>query len=84
MQTNAKEMQSNPTESIHFVTGRLAESSVREIVHQLAEQHGFHYSIDVLPITVAALMTPKWLMRHLKIPSEATKVLLPGYLLPQD
>lgn len=82
MQTNAKEMQSNSTESIHFVTGRLAESAVREIVHQLADQHGFLYSIDVLPITVAALMTPKWLMRHLKIPSEATKVLLPGYLLP--
>ena len=69
-------------ESIHFVTGKLAESAVREIVERLADQHGFHYSIDVLPITVAALMTPKWLMRHLKIPQQATRVLLPGYLSP--
>jgi dihydropteroate synthase-like protein len=69
-------------ESIHFVTGRLAEASVREIVHQLSEARGFDYSIDVLPITVAALMTPKWLMRHLRVPDSATRVLLPGYLQP--
>jgi dihydropteroate synthase-like protein len=69
-------------ESIHFVTGRLAEASVREIVHQLSEARGFDYSIDVLPITVAALMTPKWLMRHLQVPASATRVLLPGYLQP--
>jgi dihydropteroate synthase len=75
-------MQSDARESIHFVTGRLAQSAVREIVEQLSSQHGFAYSIDVLPITVAALMTPKWLMRHLRIPKDATKVLLPGYLAP--
>ena len=75
-------MQSDARESIHFVTGRLAQSAVREIVEQLSSQHGFAYSIDVLPITVAALMTPKWLMRHLQIPKSATRVLLPGYLSP--
>jgi dihydropteroate synthase len=73
----------HPTkESIHFVTGRLAEASVREIVGQLASQHHFDFTIDVLPITVAALMTPTWLMRHIQIPPLATKILLPGYLAP--
>jgi dihydropteroate synthase-like protein len=69
-------------ESIHFVTGKLAEASVREIVLQLSQVRGFDYSIDVLPITVAALMTPKWLMRHILVPPTATRVLLPGYLQP--
>ncbi|TVP93916.1 MAG: dihydropteroate synthase [Planctomycetaceae bacterium] len=38
------------------------------------------YSIGVMPITVAALMTPRWLLRHLVVPNEATIVVLPGYL----
>ncbi|MCA9193916.1 MAG: dihydropteroate synthase, partial [Planctomycetales bacterium] len=66
---------------IHFVTGRLAEHAVRSIVAQVAEQQRFAYSISVLPITVAALMTPRWLLRHLQIPDVATRVLLPGHLL---
>lgn len=69
-------------ESIHFVTGRLAEASVREIVTELAERHGFEFTIDVLPITVAALMTPSWLLRHISIPSSADRIILPGYLAP--
>ena len=69
-----------PKEHLHFVTGRLAEFSVRKIVEQVAKELGFAYSIDVLPITVAALMTPKWLMRHLQIPPHASRVIVPGYL----
>jgi len=67
-------------ESIHFVTGKLAEVAVRETVEQLSLQLGFRYSIQVLPITVAALMTPVWLLRHLSIPKDATRVILPGHL----
>ena len=48
---------------IHFVTGRLAEYALKPIVASLAQRIGFDYSIDVLPITVAALMTPAWLAR---------------------
>lgn len=66
--------------SIHFVTGKLAESALREIVESLAMKEGFAYTIDVLPITVAALMTPKWLLRHMRIPEGTTRVILPGYL----
>ncbi len=67
-------------EHIHFVTGRLAEHAVRSIVEQVASAVGFSYSIDVLPITVAALMTPKWLLRHIAVPANATRVIVPGYL----
>jgi dihydropteroate synthase-like protein len=66
-------------EHIHFVTGRLAESSLRSVVGSLASALGFDYSIDVLPITVAALMTPKWIGRHIRVPTAATRVLIPGY-----
>jgi len=67
-------------ESIHFVTGKLAEPALREIVASIAIKQGFEYSIDVLPITVAALMTPKWLLKHMRIPEHTTRVILPGYL----
>lgn len=67
------------TRYIHFVTGSLARSSLRQIVAELSEQVGFDYSIDVMPITVAALLTPKWIAPRLKIPPMATEILLPGY-----
>lgn len=63
----------------HFVTGRLAESALRSILNSLASQHGFAHSIDVMPITVAALMTPRWIRRHLEVPSVATHLVVPGY-----
>jgi dihydropteroate synthase len=66
-------------EHIHFVTGRLAEQSLRTVVQRLAEQIGFDYTIDVQPITVAALMTPAWIARHLHLTANATKVIVPGY-----
>lgn len=67
-------------EHILFVTGQLAESAVRAIVSDVATRVGFDFSIAVLPITVAALMTPKWLLRKLTIPAEVTRVIVPGYL----
>jgi dihydropteroate synthase len=64
---------------IHFVTGRLAAESLRETVAALATEIGFDYSMDVLPISVAALMTPDWIGKRLGVPPAATEVLLPGY-----
>lgn len=64
---------------LHFVTGRLAERALRGVVESLAARVGFGYSIDVLPITVAALMTPEWVARRIRIPPEATRVIVPGY-----
>ncbi|MBX3426914.1 MAG: dihydropteroate synthase [Pirellulales bacterium] len=66
-------------EHIHFVTGRLAEQALRRQVAALAERLGFAYSIDVLPITVAALMTPAWIAKHWNVPATATRVIIPGY-----
>jgi dihydropteroate synthase len=68
-----------PRDHIHFVTGRLAEYSLRNVLAELAPRAGFDYSIDVLPITVAALMTPEWIARRIVVPPAATRVLLPGY-----
>jgi dihydropteroate synthase len=64
---------------LHFVTGRLAEHALRSTVQQLAGELDFNYSIDVLPITVAALMTPGWIAPRLALPPQADLVVLPGY-----
>lgn len=67
------------SDHLHFVTGRLAEHSLRTVVARLAEQIGFAYTIDVLPITVAALMTPAWIAKHLQISAKPSRVIVPGY-----
>lgn len=70
-----------PEENHHyyFVTGKLAELSVRATVAKAADEYGFSYSIGIMPITVAALITPKWLTRHLDVPSRATHLIVPGF-----
>jgi dihydropteroate synthase-like protein len=64
---------------IQFVTGRLAEPAVRANVAVAAEIVGFDYTIDVLGISVAALMTPQWIARRVARVDAATKVMIPGY-----
>ena len=66
-------------EHIQFVTGRLAEFALRREVAELSQHLGFDNTIDVLPITVAALMTPSWIARHLTRAAAATRVIIPGY-----
>jgi dihydropteroate synthase len=66
-------------QQIHFVTGRLAEPSLRRMLARLAGVAGFGYTVQVMPITVAALMTMDWLKSRLEIPPGTTHVLLPGY-----
>lgn len=66
-------------EHIQFVTGRLAEHALRQVVPPLAHELGFAYTIDVLPITVAALMTPEWIARRISLGAGATRILVPGY-----
>jgi dihydropteroate synthase len=61
-----------------FVTGRLAEFSLRRVLEELAPQAGFRADVAVLPISVAALMTPKWVARHLDVLDGVEKVILPG------
>ncbi|MFZ4734025.1 MAG: DUF6513 domain-containing protein, partial [Pirellulales bacterium] len=65
-------------ERIHFVTGRLAEPSLRRVLADLAPRIGFDYSVDVLNITVAALMTTPWIARRLSVPPGTDRVVIPG------
>lgn len=63
-----------------FVTGKLAAPMLRRVVADLAAKLEFGYSVEVLPITVAALMTTDWVARKLpEVPSSIDLVILPGY-----
>ncbi|QDS99337.1 DUF6513 domain-containing protein [Adhaeretor mobilis] len=66
-------------EHYHFVTGRLAEHALKSIVAPLAGEVDFDYSVQVLPITVAALMSPPWIAKRLEVPQHTTQVMIPGY-----
>ena len=68
---------------ILFVTGKLAEPSLRRILTDLAPRVGFEFTVAVLPITVVALATTDWIARHLfpESPLEVSRfdrVVLPG------
>ena len=69
---------SQPQEKIHFVTGRLAEHSLRQVLAQLAPRVGFEATVQVLHITVAALMTTEWIARRLAVPEGTTRIIIPG------
>ena len=63
-----------------FVTGRLAEPALRRVLDDLGPRWaGIRAEVAVLPISVAALMTPKWVARHLDIPEGIARVILPGH-----
>ncbi|MER3414698.1 MAG: dihydropteroate synthase [Gemmataceae bacterium] len=62
-----------------FVTGKLAEPALRETVAVVAPRLGFEYEIQALGISVAALMTPAWIARHLRVPEGIDRIVLPGY-----
>lgn len=64
---------------ILFVTGRLAEPSLRRVLDDLAPRVGFVPEVAVLPISVAALMPPRWIARHLVVAPEIDRVVLPGH-----
>lgn len=61
-----------------FVTGKLAEPALRRILSEIAPAGGFDYSVAVLPITVVALATTPWIARHLTVPANVDRVILPG------
>jgi dihydropteroate synthase len=63
----------------HFVTGRLAEHALRSTLAALAPRVGFEYTVEVLPITVAALMTTDWIARRWQVPAGTERVVIPGY-----
>jgi len=66
-------------ERILFVTGRLAERSLRRVLESLGPQVGFDYEVSVLGISVAALMHPDWVANKLTIDENFDRVVLPGW-----
>ena len=64
---------------ILFVTGKLAEPSLRRVLAELAPKAGFQPDVAVLPITVAALLTTDWVSRKLQVPANTDRIILPGY-----
>jgi dihydropteroate synthase-like protein len=66
-------------ERILFVTGRLADRSVRRVVGELSGQIGFDYEVQTLGISVAALMHPDWVARKLDVNADYSRVILPGW-----
>jgi dihydropteroate synthase len=62
-----------------FVTGRLAEHALRQVLDELAPRAAFAAEVAVLPISVAALMAPAWVVRHLEVGAGFDRVILPGH-----
>jgi dihydropteroate synthase len=67
-----------PRPRIHFVTGRLAEHSLWQVLERVADRAGFDATVQVLNITVAALMTTPWIARRLEVPTGTDRVIIPG------
>lgn len=61
-----------------FVTGQLAEPLLNRMLPDLATAFEFQYSVAVMPITIAGLMSVPWISERLKVPPKVTRILLPG------
>ncbi|WP_166820305.1 DUF6513 domain-containing protein [Thalassoroseus pseudoceratinae] len=70
---------SSRPERILFVTGRLAETALRNVVREIESSAGFEADVSVLGISVAALMHTKWVSRKLEITEQYDRVVLPGW-----
>ena len=57
-----------------FVTGRLAEPALRGVVSALQIDH----QIAVMNISVAALMTTRWIAKRLQTPEGVDNIVIPG------
>jgi len=63
-------------ERILFVTGKLAESALRRTLAELDTP--IESNVAVMPITVAALLTTKWIASRLEVPEGTERIILPG------
>jgi dihydropteroate synthase len=57
-----------------FVTGRLAEPAVRSVLSEL----GIDHQVAVMNISVAALMTTRWIAKRLSTPPGVDNIVIPG------
>ncbi len=64
------------TEHILFLTGKLAEKQLRQILEKM--QPDFTYTVHQLGVKVAALMTADMIARRLKDTFNADQIIIPG------
>jgi dihydropteroate synthase len=57
-----------------FITGRLAEPALRSVLAEL----GIEHQIAVMNISVAALMTTRWIAKRLEVPERVDNIVIPG------
>ncbi len=64
-------------ENILFLTGKLAENSLRKVLAEM-QPAGFNFQVAQLGISVAALMTPEFISRRLPDARGADRIIVPG------
>lgn len=60
-----------------FVTGKLAADSLLHTLERM--EPDFEYAVEVLDISVAALMTTQWIAQHLNNARKCRQVMIPGH-----
>ena len=65
------------SESILFLTGKLAEKSLHQVLASM-QPAPFRYRIKQIGVSVAALMTPELIVRRLPDTGDADKLIVPG------
>lgn len=65
------------SESILFLTGKLAEKSLHQVLASI-QPAPFKYRIEQIGVSVAALMTPELIVRRLAGTGDADKMIVPG------
>jgi dihydropteroate synthase-like protein len=65
------------SESILFLTGKLAEKSLHHVLASM-QPTPFKYRVDQIGVSVAALMTPDLIARRLVDAGDANKIIVPG------
>ena len=68
-----------PLEKILFITGRLAEQSLRQVVTELGETAHFEPAVATAGVSVAALMNTRLLERRIVIPAGTQRAIVPGW-----
>lgn len=69
------------TDNILFLTGKLAEKSLHQVLQDIqntSKSLKFKYRVEQIGVSVAALMTPEMIARRLKNTGDAQKMILPG------
>lgn len=73
------------SEHILFLTGKLAENSLRRVLSDMQNTHQgsthppvFTYEVMSMGVSVAALLTPEMIGRRLKSAGQASRIMIPG------